>query len=182
MNNLFDPRVNPRKYRYCPFCKTDLTIRPHGVDKTCHLVCQKGHVLYQSSAPTASALVVEDGKLLLAKRGQEPRKGHWDTTGGFLAPGEHPEAGAIREVREELGIEVAIDRFVGVFMDVYGLDGEPTLNFYYQAHMVSGTLTAGSDIVDYRWFSLTDVPELAFHNEEEAVAKLKSLLQIDNNP
>lgn len=176
MDELFDPKVNPRKYRYCPFCRADLIIAPHGIDKTPHLVCVHGHAVYQSSAPTASALVVEDGKLLLAKRGQEPRKGYWDTTGGFLVAGEHPEAGAIREMREELGIEVAIDRFVGVFMDVYGEEGEPTLNFYYQAHIVSGTIRVGSDIVDYRWFPLTELPELAFRNEEEAVAKLRSPL------
>lgn len=55
-------------------------------------VCGKWH--YHNSKPCAGALVVRDGKVLLAQRGVEPFKGYWDIPGGFLEAGEHPEHGA----------------------------------------------------------------------------------------
>ena len=48
---------------------------------------------------------MRDGLVMLTRRAREPQAGWWDLPGGFLEPGEHPEAALIREVREELGVD-----------------------------------------------------------------------------
>ncbi|MCS6891198.1 MAG: (deoxy)nucleoside triphosphate pyrophosphohydrolase [Rhodovarius sp.] len=56
----------------------------------------------------ACALIDADGRVLLAQRPQgKPMAGLWEFPGGKIAPGESPEAALIRELREELDIEVA---------------------------------------------------------------------------
>ena len=61
-----------------------------------------GFIYWNNSRPTAGG-VVEDsqGRVLLGRRGINPSKGLWDLPGGFLEPGEHPEAGFVRELLEE---------------------------------------------------------------------------------
>ena len=54
----------------------------------------------------ASAVIVREGRVLLGRRAGEPGRGQWDIPGGFLNPWEHPADGAMREVREETGLEV----------------------------------------------------------------------------
>ncbi|MBI1384166.1 MAG: 8-oxo-dGTP diphosphatase MutT [Rhizobiales bacterium] len=56
----------------------------------------------------ACALVDEDGRVLLAKRPQGRKMaGLWEFPGGKVEPGEQPENALIRELREELGIDVS---------------------------------------------------------------------------
>ncbi len=58
----------------------------------------------------ACALVDSDGRVLLARRPEGKKMaGLWEFPGGKLHPGETPEAGLIRELKEELGIDVASD-------------------------------------------------------------------------
>jgi 8-oxo-dGTP diphosphatase len=64
-----------------------------------------------------TAAVIEDGgRVLIARRKAADRfGGYWEFPGGKLEPGEAPEAGLRRELREELGIEAAIGAFLGSF-------------------------------------------------------------------
>ncbi len=57
----------------------------------------------------AAALIDADGRVLLAERpAGKPMAGMWEFPGGKVEPGETPEAALIRELREELGIDVAV--------------------------------------------------------------------------
>jgi ADP-ribose pyrophosphatase YjhB (NUDIX family) len=124
-----------------------------------------GFVAYASSAPTASALIVDDaGRILLARRAFEPDQGKWDLPGGFLEEGEHPLDGLRRELREETGLDVEPRRFLGIWMDVYGEAGTSTLNLYWLAH-AEGEPRAADDVAELRWFAPDELPsghELAF--------------------
>jgi 8-oxo-dGTP diphosphatase len=53
------------------------------------------------------AVVVDEGRVLLVRRGREPLKGHWSLPGGLLEVGESLAAGVVREVREETGLTVS---------------------------------------------------------------------------
>ncbi len=51
------------------------------------------------------AVVVDEGRVLLVRRGREPLKGQWSLPGGMLELGEGLTAGVVREVREETGLK-----------------------------------------------------------------------------
>ena len=106
---------------------------------------------------------------MLARRAIEPFKGFWDIPGGFLEEGEDPRDGLRRELREETGLEVEPERFLGVWMDRYGGDStaEATLNLYWTARVVSGNASPDDDVSELRWFDRDQLPgpdELAFEN------------------
>jgi hypothetical protein len=106
-------------WKSCPRCGTELA------GDLARLSCGAcGFVVYASSKPTACALCVDDGRVLLARRAHPPFKGFWDIPGGFLDEGEDPLDGLRRELKEETGLDVEPDRFLGVWIDRY--DGDST--------------------------------------------------------
>lgn len=146
------------EWKHCPRCGSG--IAPEDGSFACS-AC--GLRYYDHSAVTACALVVRDGRLLLARRGGEPYKGAWDLPGGFVGAGEHPHDALRRELREETGLEVEPREFVGVWMDEYA-DGEPTLNLYWTATAPDGDPQADDDVDEVRWFAPDELPSsLAFH-------------------
>ena len=93
-------------YPFCPNCGGPLGLRVPAGDSHERLVCDNcAFIFYQNSKPCAEALVLRDGKVLLAQRAVEPFHGAWDIPGGFLENGEHPQDGVVRELREETGLE-----------------------------------------------------------------------------
>ena len=76
---------------------------------------------YARPALTADCVVFglddEDLKILLIQRGLEPFKGQWALPGGFVDVGETVEEAAVREMREETGLDVQLERLVGVYSD-----------------------------------------------------------------
>ncbi|MNY11350.1 hypothetical protein D3C86_1443740 [compost metagenome] len=99
----------------------------------------------------------------------------WDIPGGYLEDGEHPEAGALREVLEETGLKVRLTAFVGIYMDTYGANGVSTLNVFYEAEVAGELpepLTAKDDVSELAWFDPDDLPlgEFSFENGKQAIA------------
>lgn len=60
----------------------------------------------------AAAIIWHEGRVLATQRGYGDYAGWWEFPGGKLEPGEDGAAAAVREIREELDVEVAVDRFV----------------------------------------------------------------------
>jgi 8-oxo-dGTP diphosphatase len=159
-------------WRTCPRCEGPLA--NDGARAACRGTC--GSTYYASSAPCVSKLI-EDGKgrLLLARRAVDPFAGLWDVPGGFLEEGEHPVDGLRREIHEETGLVGEPDRFVGVWMDVYGDAPEAvaTLILYWTMRLEGGEPVAADDVAEFRWFARGDLPgpdELAFVTLEDALA------------
>lgn len=91
-------------------------------------------------------------EILLIKRGKAPNYGRWMVPGGTLEWGETLEEGAIREVREETGIEIEIEAFVEIIEAMTpGEDGYHFVIMDYAARAVGGTLAAGSDALEAVW-------------------------------
>lgn len=152
-------------FNFCPKCGSDKKIKTEGSRFSCQSC---GFVFYFNSKPTVSALIADKDKILLGKRRIEPSKGKWDIVGGFLEYGEHPEEGLRREVKEETGLVVEIEEFLGTFMDYYGKDREVTLNQGYIVKVISGEPSPADDIEELRWFSSQDIPkDIAFKNGKE---------------
>jgi A/G-specific adenine glycosylase len=113
------------------------------------------------------------GHVLLGRRGIEPHRGLWDTPGGFTRPGESLEDCVRRELREEAGIEVEVGRLITTLPDVYGSDGEETVNAFYECRLAAGEPRPDDDVAELRWFAPGDLPagdELAFACVRAALA------------
>ncbi len=162
-------------FRYCPYCRTELVAQlQEGLLRQRCPGCQE--LFYKNSKPCAGALVVDDqGRLLLARRAIAPFKGQWDLPGGYLEDGEHPEAGALREVLEETGLNIRITGFGGIYMDTYGASGVATLNIFYEATVLGAIpekLDAKDDVAELGWFAADALPlgDFSFENGKRAIA------------
>ncbi len=160
--------VATSEYKYCPRCASKLKKRAGAFDCP-----QCGLTLYMNSAPTASVFILRKGQVLLARRQFAPFKGKYDVVGGFLEYGEHPRRAAHRETREETGLKVRILDLLGVYMDTYGPGGKSTLNFYYVASVLGGTMRAKDDVAGLKWFPLNKLPRMAFKSQVVAVRDLR---------
>jgi len=100
------------------------------------------------------AVVVDEGRVLLVRRGRELLKGHWSLPGGMLELGEPLTAGVVREVREETGLVVEPVELVEL-LDRIHRDGERVRYHYviadYLCRVVGGELKAASDADAVRW-------------------------------
>jgi 8-oxo-dGTP diphosphatase len=100
------------------------------------------------------AVIVDDGRVLLVRRGTEPMLGKWTLPGGMLEVGESLMAGVVREVREETGLTVEPVELVEL-LDRIHRDGERVRYHYviadYLCRVVSGELNAASDADAVRW-------------------------------
>lgn len=143
-------------WRYCPRCGAELIVAP--TSATCP-GCDSRY--YANSAPTVGALCEdEQGRLMLVRRAIEPRKGKWDTPGGFLEEGEDPLDGLKRELREETGLEIEPGEFVGALIDLYGDGSEAqyVLSLNWTARIIGGEPAPADDISEIRWFAADELP------------------------
>jgi 8-oxo-dGTP diphosphatase len=150
------------RYRFCPTCGSSLSPRPIPPDNQERLACDNCEfVHYPTSRPCVGALVLHEGKVLLAQRGVEPDKGDWDVPGGFLDNGEHPLDGVVRELREETGLEVRPTELLGVYIDKYSDDEDTyTLTLHYLAEAIGGELRPKSDVAKLAWFDVEGIPNI----------------------
>jgi ADP-ribose pyrophosphatase YjhB (NUDIX family) len=100
------------------------------------------------------AVVVDQGRVLLVRRGREPLKGHWSLPGGLVEVGESLQAGVIREVEEETGLDVKPIELVEL-LDRIHREGDRVRFHYviadYLCVVTGGTLKAASDADEVRW-------------------------------
>ena len=119
------------------------------------------------------AIIIEDDRVALVRRGQPPLQGKWSIPGGVLEVGETLRAAAEREVREETGLEVEIGELLGVFDRVVP-DEEGHIRYHYVlidflCRRVSGKLRAGDDAEDVDWFQAEELDELGLAPETRKV-------------
>lgn len=109
------------------------------------------------------AVIVQDGKLVLIRRGVEPDKGKWSIPGGGVELGETVGDAAVREAKEECGLDIEL--FEDRPMDALDkmVPGEKgRLKYHYVllqflARLKGGTLKPTSDATEARWVPLEEV-------------------------
>jgi len=137
-------------------------------------------VMYRNPAPTVDILIHEPGRgIVLIRRRNEPPG--WALPGGFIDYGESAEAAAVREAREETGLDVELTGLVGVYSDPDRDPRHHTLSVVYAARVRGGGVTpvagavagpspggaaspvvapiAGDDAADARFFAPDDLPQ-----------------------
>ena len=158
---------------FCIVCGAGLQEREvfGALRKTC-TVCD--YIQFRSPACAAAAVVVRGREILLVRRGIEPYRGLWGFPAGFQDYWETPREAAVREVLEETGMEIEVERL----LDVRYTRDDPRKRanvVVYLARAVAGTLRASDDADDAAFFSLDRLPEgIAFENNQ---AILRQLMQ-----
>jgi ADP-ribose pyrophosphatase YjhB (NUDIX family) len=117
--------------------------------------------------PAASAIVVDGrGRILLHRRTDNE---YWSIPGGAMEPGESIAETVVREVREETGIDVRVEKLLGVYSNPRHVvaydDGEVRQQFSvcFLCTAVGGELTTSSETSEARFFELVDVDALSMH-------------------
>ena len=139
--------------RFCSSCGAPLREEP---PTTC-AACGTQH--WRNPKPCGGALLVRDGRLLLARRAIEPWLGRWDIPGGFCDQREHPRDAAERELHEETGMRGRATRLVGMWLDDYA-GGEVCLNIYYEMEAADDAEPepVSDEVSELRWFAPDELP------------------------
>lgn len=114
---------------------------------------------------TVDIVIIYQGRLVLVKRKNPPFQDIFAIPGGFVEIGETVETAAVREAKEETGLEIRLLKLLGVYSDPSRDPRGHTVSVCFLA-AGSGNLKAGSDAKDTGLFGIDEIPELAFdHNK-----------------
>jgi 8-oxo-dGTP diphosphatase len=162
-------------YTHCPKCGGRLELR-HTEGRERQVCAQCSFVFYRNPVPAAGVILIENGELLWVKRRFDPRRGQWTLPAGFVEYDEHLEECAVRETREETGLDV---KLTGLF-NAYMAADDPRVRvalLLYTATRVGGTLEPGDDASEARFFPVDHPPaEIAFQAHRLALADIRERL------
>lgn len=114
----------------------------------------------------------ESRRVLMVRRAISPFKGAWALPAGFQDLDESPAEAAIREIREETGIEVVIRRLLDLLF-IPDDPRKPANVAVFLCRAIGGELRAGDDALEAAWFPLDALPEeIAFDNRERILRPL----------
>jgi 8-oxo-dGTP diphosphatase len=152
--------------RYCTRCAAELSSQPPTECPAC------GYQTFLNARPTASIIILDGDRFLAIGRAREPNAGKWDLPGGFCDGWELPVDAAVREAREELGVAVRLDQFVGMYVGGYLFQDEllPVLDLFWLASIVEGELRLDpSEATGHAWLPLRNPPPMAFSTMDSAL-------------
>jgi len=163
--------MKKRLRRFCHSCGGPVSSRiEDGIRRDFCPVC--GLFFYDNPLPVVSTIVDADRRILLVKRGKRPYRGSWCLPTGFAEAGESIQQAALRELKEETGIEGKILSLVDVRS--YGSRFYGDLLFItFEVEPVGGSLQPmpGSDTVKAQYFPLESLPEIAFSSNRSALQR-----------
>ncbi len=121
------------------------------------------------------AIIIDDCRVLLVKRGHPPLAGEWSIPGGVLELGETLREAAIREAQEETCLTVETADLLGVYDRVLRDDAGRTLYHFvlvdFLCRRVAGETHAADDADEVRWFTLPEVEALALAEDTAQVIR-----------
>ncbi len=163
-----------KRRSYCSFCGKQLDVDTlEGKDRQVCKDCKK--VYYENPLPVASVILAnKDREILLVKREREPFKDMWCCPIGFAEVGESIEAAALRELKEEAGIDGSIVQLIDVSSHRNPFYGD-LLIVSFEAEKLGGKEKAGDDASDYGYFPAMNLPKLAFDSQEKAIQRFIEL-------
>ncbi len=107
-----------------------------------------------------------EGKFLLIRRRNPPFQGRWALPGGFVDVGETVEAACAREMLEETGLAVTVERLVGVYSDPHRDPRGHTVGIAFACSCEHEDHAAGDDAEEAAWLTLDEARPLAFDHEK----------------
>jgi ADP-ribose pyrophosphatase YjhB (NUDIX family) len=158
-------------YRFCPVCGQPLESRVLKATEPKRLVCTSsacGFVFYLDPKIAVGTVIrMPDDRIVLVRRAIEPGYGKWVFPGGYVDRGEEITLAAIREAREESGLDITIERL----LNVYSYAGRTPVIIVFAATCVGGTLVVDDEGLEARAFEQHEIPwdELAFRSTQDAL-------------
>jgi len=139
------------------------------------LVCTAcGFVFYLDPKLAVGTIITDDrNRVVLVRRAIEPGYGKWVFPGGYVDRGEEVRAAAVREAREETGLEVRLERLI----NIYSYAGRVPVIVVYSATMMGGCLGCDEEGLEARFFEPETIPweDLAFRSTREALQEFLGL-------
>lgn len=167
MTDTKPTRSKPR-FRYCPSCGGTLAERQPLDDNRLRLMCNDcDFVVYENPKIVVGAVATDAGRVVLVQRGIEPRRGFWGLPAGYLELGETLAEGAIREMQEETGLVIEIERL----LNNYDRPEAGVINVVYLAKVVGGEPVLCDETLAVGHFDASTIPwnDLAFPSHRSAL-------------
>jgi ADP-ribose pyrophosphatase YjhB (NUDIX family) len=156
-------------HRFCPRCGGPLERRLLKASEPARPVCTRcGFVLYLDPKVAVGAIIrTSADRLVLVRRAIEPGYGKWVFPGGYVDRGEPLTAAAMREAREECGLDVRLDGLV----NIYSYPGRAPIIVVYAATAIGGTLSPDDECLETAEFDASNLPwtDLAFRSTRDGL-------------
>lgn len=152
-----DPSEPTNFLRYCPHCGSADFTAASFKDFRCG---KCGFNFFVNSAAAVVAIILDDeGRILLTRRGREPFKDWLDLPGGFVDPGEAAEDALRREMKEELGIDVELVRFLCSHPNEYVFSKYKvrTTDLCFVCRMKQKPTSCADDVEAFEWLRPEDI-------------------------
>jgi len=161
-------RVNTPAIKSCPLCAQGLqTTLLNGRIRLVCFACEFVH--WDNPLPVTATIVPKENKIVLVKRKYPPFIDDWCLPGGFIEAHETPEDSAIREVEEETGLKIEIERILEASAPGKGIN---VIIIFYLAKPANGSLVAGDDASEVACFSQAKLPtNVAFPLHKQMIDK-----------
>lgn len=122
------------------------------------------------------AIIIEEDKVVLIKRGHAPLIGEWSIPGGVLEVGETMREGVIREACEETSLQIEPLDLLGVYDRILRDDRGQVLYHYvlidFLCRIKGGNLQAAGDAAEARWFTQQELLALPLPQDTAEVIRL----------
>lgn len=125
--------------------------------------------------PAVGVVCLRGDSVLLVRRGQPPRKGEWSLPGGRIEPGERAVDAALRELREETGIEAQILGLIDVVDGIFPEEGRHYVLIDYAVRWLSGEPVAGDDAAEAAFHPVEAVETLVAWSETRRIIQAARL-------
>ena len=150
--------------KYCSSCATEMILKPfENINRFFCINCDRMEFI--APKVVTGVLFTIKSKVLLIQRNLEPQRGKWTFPAGFVDRGEKVEDAAIREVFEETGYIVELDKLIGV----YSQKNDPIILIVYGGHVVGGEITDNSEVQSIQTFPIDKLPVLAFERDQKII-------------
>lgn len=154
----------PAPARFCPRCAAPLT--PDAAGRPACRLEGCGYTWYPDPKVAVGVLAERDGLLLLVRRNHEPAFGRWAFPSGYVDAGEVLEDAARREVLEETGVTVRLDRLLGAYSE----PGSPVVFIAYAGTITDGDPAPGDEALEVGMFAPDALPPFPFPHDDAVIA------------